>query len=89
MSEPFFPQAFGTMPTIVGRETHAKEVTQLAVEIGLFGLRPSQGAHAQISPAFEMFGKNAQGGTYAQAGITDAEGKAALADLLFDAPAKA
>ncbi len=51
MSEPFFTQAFGAMPAIIGREGHAEQMAQFAVKVGHFSLGPSQGADAQIAQA--------------------------------------
>ena len=87
--EPFFPQRFGAVPAVVGRERHAKQVAQFAIEVGQVGLGPGQDADAQIAQVAQVLGQDAQGGALAGARLADDQGKAAFADLLFDAPAEA
>ena len=84
-----FPAGFGAVPAVVGRQGDAEEVAQFAVKVGQFGLGPSQDADDQIAQVAQALGEDAQGGAFARAGIADGQGKAAFADLLFDAPAEA
>ncbi len=89
VNEPFFPEQFGAVPPVVRSQGDAKEVAQFAVKIGQVGLRASEPAHGQIAALVQPLGEDTQGGAFARAGISTDQGKAAFAELLFDAPAEA
>ncbi len=67
MGEPFFAQEFGAVPAVVGREGHAEEMAQFAIEVGHVGLGPGQHADAQIAQPVQALGEQAQGGAFADA----------------------
>ena len=77
------------MPPIAGREAYAKEMTQFTIKVGHLGLRAAQNADAQIAQAVQVLSQEPQRGTFAHARIACDQSEAALADLLFDAPAEA
>src|SRR5258708_26701892 len=64
-------------------------MAQFAVKVGHPSLGPSEGARGQIAHLAQPFGEDAQSGAFARTAIAGGEGKAAVADLLFDAPAEA
>ena len=89
MGVPFFAQDLGAGPAVVGREGHAEEFAQFAVEVGQEGLGPGEHADGDVAQRAQAVGQEAQGGALARARVADGQGKAAFADLLFDAPAEA
>jgi len=89
VGEPFFAQAFGTVPAIAGRECDAEEIAQFAVEVRHLGLGPGQDPDAQVAQAAQVLREQAQGGALAHARVAGDQRETAFADLLFDAPAEA
>ena len=51
VGEPLFPEGFGAVPAVIGREGHAEQMAQFAVKVGHFSLGSGQGADAQIPQA--------------------------------------
>ena len=65
VSEPLLAQGLGAVPAVVGREGHAEEIAEFAVEVGHLGLGPAQHPHAQIAHWRQALGEDAQGGALA------------------------
>ena len=89
VSEPFFPQGFGAVPAVMRTQSHPKEMTQLTVKVGDFGLRPGQGADTQIAQPAQVSGQNTHGHAFPNPRLTQDQGKTTLAALVFNAPAEA
>jgi len=65
-----------------------KEVAPFAVEVGQGSLGAGEPADGDVAQLAQSFAEQAQGGTFAGAGIAAGQSEAAFADLLLDAPAE-
>jgi hypothetical protein len=70
---PLLAQCLRAGPAVVGRQRHAEEVTQLAVEVGDAALRPGEQRHLHVAQRREALDEEPQGGTLAAAGLPGGE----------------
>ena len=89
MSDPTFTQGLEATPAVVRAQRHGEQVTEFTIEVGEAALRVGDGADVDIRQSAQAFGKQAQDGALAGAGVAVNEREAAFADLrVFDTPAE-
>ena len=86
MGFPALAECFESTPTIVRRELHREDITQLSIEVGAFRLGPFDHTDRDVPQRLKPPGDNPQRHRLAGTRFTRDQREASLLNQLFDAP---